>query len=120
MDAAEDEIVVDSMEVSISFCSPCFLCHGDTVHLQLLSFSTEWHLLVVNLDPNLVLKTSGYNTGTKKMNLNNTSLHYKAMRLIFFQIPGYNKDFVLPPQQLLSLDQAILQSIDRCRKYTSF
>lgn len=27
------------------------------------------------------------------------------------------RDFVVEPQQLLSLDQAILQSIDRCRKY---
>lgn len=29
---------------------------------------------------------------------------------------SYNKEFVVPPQQILGLDQAVLQSIDRCRK----
>lgn len=28
-----------------------------------------------------------------------------------------DKEFVLNPGQLLGLDQAVLQSIDRCRKY---
>lgn len=31
--------------------------------------------------------------------------------------PTYNKEFVVPPQQIMGLDQAVLQSIDRCRKY---
>ncbi|KAK6629099.1 hypothetical protein RUM43_002916 [Polyplax serrata] len=28
--------------------------------------------------------------------------------------PTYNKEFVVPPQQIMGLDQAVLQSIDRC------
>lgn len=31
--------------------------------------------------------------------------------------PEAPKDFVVGPQQLLGLDHAVLQSIDRCRKY---
>lgn len=30
-----------------------------------------------------------------------------------------DKEFVLSPGQLLGLDQAVLQSIDRCRKFSS-
>lgn len=29
---------------------------------------------------------------------------------------NYDKEFVIPPGQILGLDQAVLQSIDRCRK----
>lgn len=33
-------------------------------------------------------------------------------------VPGsQDKEFVINPGQLLGLDQAVLQSIDRCRKY---
>lgn len=31
--------------------------------------------------------------------------------------PEAPKDFVVGPQQVLGLDQAVLQSIDRCRKF---
>jgi hypothetical protein len=31
--------------------------------------------------------------------------------------PSYDKEFVIAPGQILGLDQAVLQSIDRCRKF---
>lgn len=31
--------------------------------------------------------------------------------------PSYDKEFVIAPGQTLGLDQAVLQSIDRCRKW---
>lgn len=32
-------------------------------------------------------------------------------------IKPYDKDFILPGGQIIGLDQAVLQSIERCRKF---
>lgn len=34
-------------------------------------------------------------------------------------VKPYEKDFVLPGVQIIGLDQAVLQSIERCRKFIS-
>lgn len=35
-------------------------------------------------------------------------------------IKPYDRDFVPPGGQIIGLDQAVLQSIERCRKFSSF
>lgn len=34
------------------------------------------------------------------------------------ELKPYDKEFVLPGGQIIGLDQAVLQSIERCREYT--
>lgn len=49
-------------------------------------------------------------------NANDDDINVDAIDTV---VPGsQDKEFVINPGQLLGLDQAVLQSIERCRKYS--